>query len=458
MFPQMVWRGRLAAIARPLLTFALSAATASVGAGCRRAHDPPPVRETVSPPSSIQVMPRPSPAREVSDIRALRRCFPEIPTWSDPQVLDLLDRATAYQEEDDFDGVLACAEEAARQAPRSVEAHHNRALAFMRLGRFDEARDALALALALAPDDAECLELAAELFINRLPPSAERTAIGLEYARRGRARTTGARNRGRSARLSLLEGQALVDLGRSAEALEPLEHALRLNPGDVSARYEQGVAQFELCRFPTARKAFEVVLEKDEKHAHALYHLALILEREGREDEADKLFAQASERDPRSFPPTPQVNAEAFDLRVRAALDRLPPDVRQDLATVPIETAELPAPEDLTAERPPLSPTILGLFRGLPLGRQAASDEAVRAPGARSTRGRQARQANVSGPPEGPGTGAVPARAIVLYRRNILRSIHGAEDLDRAIERTLLHEVGHLRGEDDGSLRDRGLE
>jgi hypothetical protein len=133
--------------------------------------------------------------------------------------------------------------------------------------------------------------------------------------------------------------------------------------------------------------------------------------------------------------------------------------VRQDLATVPIESAELPAAEDLTAERPPLSPTILGLFRGLPLGRQAATDETVRAPGARnSTRGRQARQANASGPPEGSGSGAVPARAIVLYRRNILRSIHGAEDLDRAIERTLLHEVGHLRGEDDGSLRDRGLE
>jgi tetratricopeptide (TPR) repeat protein len=398
--------------------------------------------------------------REVSDIRPLRRCFPEIPTWSDPQVLDLLDRATAYQEDDDFDGVLACAEEAARQAPRSVEAHHNRALAFMRLGRFDEARDALALALALAPEDPECLELAAELFINRLPPSAERTAIGLEYARRGRVRTTGARNRARSARLALLEGQALVDLGRAAEALDPLEHALRLHPGDVSARYEQGVAQFELCRFPSARRAFEEVLARDPSHAHALYHLALILEREGREQEADQLFEKASERDPRSFPPSPQLGAEAFDRRVRDALDRLPADVRQDLATVPIETAELPAPEDLTAERPPLSPTILGLFRGLPLGRQAANDETVRAPpSGRGARGRQARVPNVSGPPDGPGSGgAVPARAIVLYRRNILRSIHGAEDLDRAIERTLLHEVGHLRGEDDGSLRDRGLE
>ena len=35
---------------------------------------------------------------------------------------------------------------------------------------------------------------------------------------------------------------------------------------------------------------------------------------------------------------------------------------------------------------------------------------------------------------------------------------HDAAALDEAIRRTLLHEIGHLRGEDDGSLRDRGLE
>jgi len=49
-------------------------------------------------------------------------------------------------------------------------------------------------------------------------------------------------------------------------------------------------------------------------------------------------------------------------------------------------------------------------------------------------------------------------RTIVLYRRNLLRTVHDAAELDQAITRTLLHEVGHLRGEDDGSLRDRGLE
>ena len=153
------------------------------------------------------------------EIRPLRRCFPELPAWVDLQVDDLLDRAGAYQDDDDFQGVLACAEEAARQAPRSVEAHHNRALALMRLGRFEEARDALALALAIAPDDGECLELAAELYVNRLSPSAERTGIGLEYAQRGR-RTAAGRNRLRAARLALLEGQALVDLGRAAQALQ----------------------------------------------------------------------------------------------------------------------------------------------------------------------------------------------------------------------------------------------
>jgi hypothetical protein len=49
-------------------------------------------------------------------------------------------------------------------------------------------------------------------------------------------------------------------------------------------------------------------------------------------------------------------------------------------------------------------------------------------------------------------------RTIVLYRRNLLRTVREVPELDQAISRTLLHEVGHLRGEDDGSLRDRGLE
>ena len=131
----------------------------------------------------------------------------------------LLDRAAELFDDGDYTGALACAEEAARQAPRSVEAHHNRAISLMRLDRLDEARDAIALALALAPDDPETLEAAADLNINQLPPSVDRSALGLEYARRG-SRHVGGRDRERAARLALLEGQALIDLGRAVEALQ----------------------------------------------------------------------------------------------------------------------------------------------------------------------------------------------------------------------------------------------
>ena len=146
--------------------------------------------------------------------RPLRRCFPDRPAWMDAPVAALLDRAAELFDDADYIGALACAEEATRQAPRSVEAHHNRAISLMRLDRLDEARDAIALALALAPDDPETLEAAADLNINQLPPSVDRSALGLEYARRG-SRHVGRRDRERIARLALLEGQALIDLGRA---------------------------------------------------------------------------------------------------------------------------------------------------------------------------------------------------------------------------------------------------
>ena len=112
--------------------------------------------------------------------RPLRRCFADRPAWLDAPVAALLDRAAELFDDADYAGALACAEEATRQAPRSVEAHHNRAISLMRLDRLDEARDSIALALALAPDDPETLEAAADLNINQLPPSVDRSSLGLE--------------------------------------------------------------------------------------------------------------------------------------------------------------------------------------------------------------------------------------------------------------------------------------
>jgi tetratricopeptide (TPR) repeat protein len=453
-------------VSATVLAVAVLAGAGVTGAGCRSRV----ARHAASPAPATAAAPSAEPIASAADKaepaeappRPLRRCFAEQPSWVDAPVGTLLDRAADLYEGSDFSGALACAEEAARQAPRSVEAHHNRAIALVRLDRMDEARDALALALALGPDDPETLEAAADLHINQLPPTADRSALGLEYARRGSRRAT-RRDPERVARLALLEGQALIDLGRASEALRRIDAALTASPGFAAASYERGVALFELCRFAEARRMFERVLVETPNHAHALYHLGLIEERFG-EDGAGRHLAAASEADAKSFPAPIDVSAGEFAARVQHAVAELPEDVRRDLAGIRIETADLPDDADLTAEKPPLSPTILGLYRGLPL--DFGERTAVATPAGRPGKGRA-----VAPQPAGGGAGGLRtpmaasapqcdpgSRAIVLYRRNLLRTVRDGVELDAAITRTLMHEVGHLRGEDDGSLRDRGLE
>jgi tetratricopeptide (TPR) repeat protein len=411
---------------------------------------------TPSPPGPVTIA-APAAAPE-PPTRPLRRCFPQRPAWDDAAVADLLDRAADLFDAADYAGALVCAEEAARQAPRSVEAHHNRAIALLHLERLDEARDALALALALAPDDPETLEAAADLYVNQLPPSSDRSLLGLEYARRG-SRHAPARDVGRRARLALLEGQALIDLGRAAEALRRLDASLAAQPEVAAALYERGVALFELCRFDEAHRMFEKVLadDDDSDHAHALYHLGLIEERQGDESAAALHLAAATAADPKAFPAAPKVTQQDFVDRVKRAVEALDADMRRDLTGIPVEAADIPSSDDLTAEKPPLSPTILGLFRGLPLDWNAREPLPTQS-GRPSKKGRAEQPLADGAPPPRCDPSEVPERGIVLYRRNILRTVQTEAELDQAITRTLLHEVGHLRGEDDGSLRDRGLE
>ncbi len=371
-----------------------------------------------TPPSTAATGAEPDP-------RPLRRCFPDRPLWEEAPHDQLLERGQHLLDDGDHATALACAEEAAHQAPRSAEAHEDRAMALAALGRGDEARDAMTLALAVAPDDAYTLETAADLYLNRLPPSTDRTTIGLEYARRA-TRQAKRTDKERRAGLALLEGQALNDLGRADEALVRLDTALALRPDHLETQYERGVALFDLCRFDEARRALERVVAADATHAHAHHHLGLVAERAGDDADAERAFAEARRLDPDAFPLPPAVSPEDFARRLQAAVAALPEDVRRELATVPVEAAELPLLDDLVGEQPPLAPTILGLYRGLPLGTNAPCE--------------------------------TPPRAIVLYRRNLLRTVTDIAGLDRAIVRTLWHEIGHVHGEDDATLRDRGLE
>ncbi len=328
---------------------------------------------------------------------------------------------------------MACAAQAAAALPRSADAHSERAAALAALDRLDEARVAYARALAIDPDHADALLGAADLYVSRLPPSREFTELAFEYARRGRLGARKAKNRTLVGQFALLEASALNGLGRNKEALERADEAIQLDPDEAfDARKERTLALWELCRFEEARKAIDGLLaEADDRHrAWAYYHLGLLLERHGRDAESAAAFAKARQLDPEGFPTEPDVPAAEFATLVRAAVDGLPADMQRDLDGIPVTADEIPNTEDLTASDPPLSPTILGLFRGPSKGEDCPP------------------------PDDDPG----PCRSVAVYRRNLLRVVADRGELARQIRATLIHEIGHLRGEDDVQLAARGLE
>ena len=143
----------------------------------------------------------------------------------------------------------------------------------------------------------------------------------------------------------------------------------------------------------------------------------------GEAQAAEKELATARKLAPSDFPEPLPVSMTEFSSLVDKEIRALPVGLRSDLKLVRLELSELPDVSDLTADQPTLSPTIVGLFRGLPLGMPDSEP-----------------------------------RSIVLYRKNLLRIVTTRDELSAQVRTTLMHELGHLRGEDDDELRARGLE
>jgi predicted Zn-dependent protease with MMP-like domain/Flp pilus assembly protein TadD len=353
------------------------------------------------------------------------RCSPDAPLAS-PELL--AHRAEEALAGEDGARALRCADEAIAAAPRLVPALVARAEALASLDRMDEARLAWARALAVDPEDPSALLGAAELLVRRLGPARDALEAGLEHALRGAraARTRG--DRALAARLELVAGMAENDLGRSHLALPHLDRAAATLTDDPDVSYERGIALFELCRFGEAQRAFERTLALAPDDAWALHQLGLLAERRGAPKKAEALLAQARRLSPRDFRPELAMGPDAFRAEVAAAVAALPAPERRALQGVPVEIQELPESTDLLAVDPPLSPSILGLFRGPPEDEPCLPSDGAR------------------------------CRAIVLYRKNLLRYARDEKELSEQVRVTLLHELGHLHGESDDDLRARGLE
>lgn len=382
---------------------------------------------------------------------------PELPYVDCPAADDAdgaLDAAGKAYEQGEFARAFACADVAADLIPQAVEAHHVRAAALAALGRHAQAQVGFAMALALDPDDPETLAAAADFYINILPPKhRDHVLVGLEFARRGSQRSATRRrpDPALQARLLLLEAEAYNDLGRADIALPRVDEALALAPEFIEAQYERGVSLFNLCRFRDAEASFLAVLRSSPNDAYAHHHLGLIYERLGRETDAESHLARARQLAASEFWIPVTISTAEFRAEVGRAIAEQPADVRKLLAEVSLELVEMPALEDLTAVEPPFAPTIMGLFRGLPIGVD---------PETPPSRGGDVRGGGrpVDSLVHKPVSADVPPRAIVLYRRNLARATRNRRELDLQIRRTLLHEIGHLRGMDEDELRRRGLE
>ena len=344
----------------------------------------------------------------------------------------LLDAAAEAFEDGRFEDALSRAEEALRSEPRSVPALHYRAAALAELGRAEEAVEAYDRALSHGKGDAELLLGAADFLVNLAGDDEPDRALverGIGLARRGEKLARKAGERDLAGELAYVEATGLNQLGQAREALDRLAVAEAELPESPEVLLEKGFALYELCRFAEARRALDRAERLCPDDAWTQHYLGLVAERQGDAEEARRRFSRARKLAPEEFPKGIALSQTAFDEAVEAALSSLPESVRRYLSNVAITVEELPSDEDLLASDPPLSPAILGLFRGAPYGQKASMDPWSHFPS-----------------------------AIVLFQRNLERFARSRVDLIEQIGVTLIHEVGHFLGLDEDELYDRGLD
>ena len=224
----------------------------------------------------------------------------------------------------------------------------------------------------------------------------------------------------------LAAAEVALEEGDPERALEMLRGAERAADPAVFFTV-RGLARYDLVQFERALADIEqaLAIHPDSALGHDL--MSRLRAHLGDDDGAMEHAELASELDSEAFPLPLEVTDEDFDALVVKSLGELPARVRKLLEEIPVIVDRLPARDMLTADEPPLSPDILGLFVGRHLLERSVTD--------------------LPGPPA----------TIHLFRANLLRECPGHDELSREIQITVRHEVGHLLSADEGDLDDWGL-
>ncbi|MEW5965583.1 MAG: tetratricopeptide repeat protein [Pseudomonadota bacterium] len=95
-------------------------------------------------------------------------------------------------------------------------------------------------------------------------------------------------------------GVVLKLLGRDADALAPMRHAVSLDSADTESRYNLSVVLQALGHLDEAEAGYRQVLENDPRYAGAALNLGVLLNATGRLEEAEVVLRQALELRPQA--------------------------------------------------------------------------------------------------------------------------------------------------------------
>ncbi len=337
---------------------------------------------------------------------------------------DCLDQAMEASHSGRTEEALAWLDEALAAHPDGAEAHNGRGEILWDEERIDEALHEFQRSLDADPKFVTAHLNRAELLIEELG-EFERAVQLCDELLGGKAELPRL-DRPTEAEVYYLKSKAVFYLDDLEGALFLVRRALKAAADQVPIyRAFEGQILFELGRFEEAQRALELAAVLDPESGYAAYHLALVLERLGSDEEAAAAFARANALAPEHYPTPTSVGEPEFRESVAAAFDNLPRSIREYVEDVPLLVEDWPSREMIVGENG--SPQILGIYIGTPRTELAASDQ-----------------------PQ-------DLTRVVLFRRNLEKVCRDRDELIEQIQITVRHEIGHHLGLSESDLERLGL-
>jgi predicted Zn-dependent protease with MMP-like domain/Flp pilus assembly protein TadD len=336
---------------------------------------------------------------------------------------DCLDQAMEASHGGRTDEALAWLDEALLVHPDGAEAHNGRGEILWDEGRIDESLHEFERSLLADPKFVTAHLNRIELLVEDMGEYEQAMTLCDELISGNP--TFPRLDHGSEAEVYYLKAKSVFYLDDLEGALFLVRRALKTSGEVPIYRAFDGQILFELGRFADARRSLEIAVAIDPESGHALYHLALVLERLGAEEEAAETFSRANALDPVHYPLPAEIDEVDFRKAASEALENLPRSIREYVAEVPILVEDYPSQELLAEEN--ISPQILGLYVGIP-----------------ST------EAEVTHQPQ-------DLTRVILFKKNLEKVCRDRSELLEQIQVTVRHEVGHHLGLSEEDLERLGL-